>query len=385
MLNIIERDNCLSGFGKSKAGQFIESCCRFFQLNKKWILFAVLCNVSLWATAQVNPIPVNWPWHAVDISFPGGSAADIQRYKANLKINAVRLDLVPRWYAMRQGINGDQAFNDALVWTDKMLDTCAALGITAIIHMDHFPMDPADLTDNTSQAFWGNPDELDKIVSVAHQLADRYKKRGNELAAYHLISEPLVYMGGVAMSPSQLPDLQANIIAEIRAVDKNRWIVVSPGPGGQPQGYQQFVAPVGRNLIWGAHMYQPHKFTHQGINGRPLGVVYPGIVDGIYWDMNELSLLIEPLHHFQQIHPAPVFIGEFSAVDWAPGGEQYLLDLASIFKGDGWGWDYFSATDWHGWNPDYDEFYAPDVPASAWMSHFVGDKSKRWATLRLMY
>ncbi len=132
-------------------------------------------------------------------------------------------------------------------------------------------------------------------------------------------------------------------------------------------------------------MYQPHPFTHQGIGGRPLGVTYPGLIGGIYWDQNELNLLLEPLHLFQQNQPAPVFIGEFSAVVWAPGGEQYLLDLVSLFKGYGWGWDYFSATDWHGWNPDYDQFYAPDVPPSAWMSHYVGDKSIRWSTLKLLY
>ncbi len=385
MLNKTKHDYCLSGLGKFSIMHLIDLCCRFLQLNNKWIVFSVLCNISLCATAQVDPTPVNWPWHAVDISFPGGSAADIYRYKANLKINAVRLDLMPRWYAMRQGIDGEHAFNEALVWTDQMLDTCAALGITAIIHMNQFPLDPADLTDYTSPAFWSNPGELDKIVSVAHQLASRYSMRGNELAAYHLISEPLVYMGGLAVSPSQLPDLQQRIITEIRATDINRWIVVSPGPGGQPQGYQQFVAPIGRNLIWGAHMYQPHAFTHQGINGRPLGVVYPGVADGKYWDKTELTQLIEPLHLFQQIHPAPVFIGEYSAVVWATGGEQYLQDIASIFNGYGWGYDYFSATDWHGWNPDYDELYAPDVPASAWMSHFVGDKSKRWTTLKLIY
>jgi len=357
----------------------------FFQLTRIWILFTALYSFSVWATAQEVAQPVNWPWHAVSIGFPGGSAADIKRYKARLNINAVRLDIVPRWYALRQGISGDQAFNEALVWADEMLDTCAAMGITAVIHMDHFPMDPADLTENSSPSFWSNQAELDKILSVAGQLAARYGKRGKELAAYHVISEPLIYDGGLALSPPQLPELQRRIIAEIRKADKDRWIVVSPGPGGQPQTYAQYVAPIEHNLIWGTHMYQPHKFTHQGIGGRPLGVEYPGLADGAYWDKNALRGLMEPLHLFQQSHAAPVFIGEFSAVLWAKGDDQYLTDLVSIFNEYGWGWDYFSATDWHGWNPDYDEFYAPDVPESAWRSHFVGDKSKRWATLRKLY
>ena len=350
-----------------------------------WLVFAALCHVSVWVSAQELSYPVNWPWHAVSIGFPGGSAADIRRYKTSLNINAVRLDIVPRWYALRQGMNGDQAFKDALVWTDEMLDTCAALGITAIIHMDHFPMDPSDVAESSSAAFWNDQAESEKIVSVAHQLATRYGTRGKELAAYHVISEPLVYNDGRAISPPQLAELQRRIISEIRKVDKERWIVVSPGPGGLPQGYQQFSAPVASHLIWGAHMYEPHKFTHQGINGRPLGVEYPGSADGRYWDKNELRRLIEPLRLFQQNHPAPVFIGEFSAVRWAKGGEQYLLDIVSIFNEYGWGWDYFSATDWHGWNPDYDESYSTDVPESSWKSHFVGDRSKRWATLKMLF
>lgn len=369
------------------ASSLIDLCLRFSGRCGRGIMFLLLCSIPAWAVAagQGTRYPVNWPWHAVDISFPGGSAADIQRYKANLNINAVRLDLVPRWYAMRQGIDGEHAFNEALVWTDQMLDTCAALGITAVIHMDHFPMDPADLTDNTSAAFWNDPGQLEKIVSVAHQLASRYQKRGRELAAYHIVSEPLLYAGGIATAPPQLADLQQRIVAEIRAVDKNRWIVVSPGPGGQPQAYQLYVPPVDQRLVWGAHMYQPHPFTHQGIGGRPLGVTYPGLLNGTYWDKGALRQLMEPLRQFQQARPAPVFIGEYSAVVWAPGGEQYLLDLTSIFDEYGWGRDYFSATDWHGWNPDYDEFFAPDVPPSAWMSHYVGDKSKRWSALRMMY
>lgn len=358
-------------------------CSRLGQLLRQMLLFVLLCTAAAAATSA--PLPQNWPWHAVDISFPGGGATDILRYKSKLNINAVRLDLVPRWYAMQRGVSGEQAFNDALAWTDQMLDTCAMLGITAVIHMDHFPIDPTDLTDNSSSAFWSDAGQLEKIVSVAHQLASRFGQRGKELAAYHIISEPLLYQGGLALSPPQLPDLQQRIIKEIRAVDRNRWIVVSPGPGGQPQAYQQFVPPQDKKLVWGAHMYQPHVFTHQGIGGRPLGVVYPGPASGVNWDKNELRRLLEPLRQFQQAQPGPVFIGEFSAVVWAPGAEQYLLDLASLFNEYGWAWDYFSATDWHGWNPDYDEFFAPDVPASAWQSHYVGDKSKRWATLRTLF
>ena len=145
------------------------------------------------------------------------------------------------------------------------------------------------------------------------------------MAAYHIISEPVVFREKKAFSPLQLPALQRRIISAIRELDHDRWIIVSPGPGGMPNGYQNFVPPDAAHLIWGAHMYVPHKFTHQGIYGEPLGVVYPGWADGQYWDKQALRSAMQPLRSFQIEHSPLVFIGEFSAARWGKGGERYLF------------------------------------------------------------
>jgi len=186
------------------------------------------------------------------------------------------------------------------------------------------------------------------------------------------------------MSPPQWKGALENIVSEIRKFDKKRWIVISPGSGGGPGGYANFQPPTDSRLIWGAHMYLPHAFTHQGLKGRARGVVYPGRIRGKYWDKSALREALAPLKQFQKKHSGPIFIGEFSAVRWASGGELYVRDLAAIFDENNWGWTYFSATGWHGMNPDYDDKFSSDNPKE-WKSHFVGDTSPRWQTLRSIF
>jgi hypothetical protein len=86
--------------------------------------------------------------------------------------------------------------------------------------------------------------------------------------------------------------------------------------------------------------------------------------------------------NFQKLHPGPVWVGEFSAVRWAKGGEHYLLDVTDIFKDNKWGWTYFSGLDWHGWNPDFDSEYSTDQDSAF---HRVGLKSERWKTLKEIF
>lgn len=113
-------------------------------------------------------------------------------------------------------------------------------------------------------------------------------------------------------------------------------------------------------------------------------VEYPGIIGLKQWDKDALREVLEPIRAFQRQHPAPVYIGEFSAVRWAKGGERYITDLASIFREYGWGLSYFSATGWHGWNPDYNSKYSDNNPKN-WKQDYLGDDSERWRTLDVIF
>lgn len=351
---------------------------------RAWI---AICLLLLFSTAYADAqprdsIPANWPWRGVNLGFhDGATTADLKRFHNRLRINAVRLQITARKYAMRTGVSGEQAFLQGLEWADAMLDVCEKLGVSVLLDVSDFPMDPLR-PDQTSPAFWKNRRAKDGVVNLVQKLVEHFKNRGNELAAYGIMSEPVIRERKKSRVPPGWPDLLSRIVKSIREVDAQRWIVVSPGPWGGPNGYRTFVPPGDRKLIWGVHMYVPHGFTHQGIRGRDRNVRYPGMIRGTLWEKDRLRSALAPLRRFQKKHPGPVLVGEFSAVRWAKGGEQYIKDLVSIFNEYGWGWAYFSATGWQGWNPDYNSVYGKGEEAR---KQLIGEKSERWQTLRSIF
>jgi hypothetical protein len=52
-----------------------------------------------------------------------------------------------------------------------------------------------------------------------------------------------------------------------------------------------------------------------------------------------------------------MYIGEFSAIRWAPEGsaERYLADLVSLFEERGWDWSYHAFREWQGWSAEHGE------------------------------
>lgn len=327
-------------------------------------------------------VPPGWPWRGVNMTFPEAGPGDVKRYHAKLGINVVSLHLEPRRYASQKKVSGEEALQASLEWAEMMLNVCARLGIQGVLDISHFPLDPGLPSDRTAE-FWTNKASIESILDVSRRLARRFRQRGVELGAYQILSEPVVVQNGTSREPPGWPIFLRQIIATLRSEDSSRWIVVHPGPWGLPDGYRRFTAPESNRLIWGAHMYLPHYFTHQGIRQYPLGPRYPGSIAGKFYDRSALAHILEPLRAFQRHQPGPVWIGEFGAIRWASGSEQYLIDLARAFDEYGWGWAYFSATGWHGWNPDYSSAYADSLVAAE--RHKVGDSSERWRTLHHIF
>ena len=344
--------------------------------------------VTVWLTllpsavAGQDGMPANWPWRGLSIGFPDGEPADLVRYVKKLDINVVRLHVLANLYAERNKVGGDIALKAGIRWLDEMLDECARLGIGAVINYGQFPVGHIGKNGMTSDNFWSDPQQLNEVIEVVEKLAGHFRLRGSELVAYDIISEPLLWRNGKALSPPQWPDLLNRIVATINRIDPERWVVVAPAPGGGPPAYEKFSPPHGEKMIWGVHMYLPHAFTHQGIHTREHGKSYPGWVRLTYWDKKVLRKKLTSLIRFQNHFPAPLFVGEFGAVRWARGGEEYLRDLVDLFDEQGWGWAYFSGTGWHGWHPDYNSSHGDNQQAK---SQVVGEGSLRWQTLRSIF
>lgn len=311
--------------------------------------------------------------------------ADVHRVKQALQVNSVQLQLWTTQLAKRDHLSGAESWQRSVRWLDAMLDACRDEGVAAIVDANWFPVDAERGYDQTSVRFWTSDDDRAEVLKLVGELAAHLQSRKAELAGYDILSEPVMVVLGKAVVPPQWNAFQQEIVRTIRQHDRDRWIVVKPGPWGGPGGYADFRPLPFDKLVYSVHMYEPHAFTHQGIYDWPIGVGYPGVVQGKYWDKAALESALSPVIAFQQRYHVPIWVGEFSALRWGKGGEKYLVDLTGLFERFRWGWCYFNVGTWHGWNPDYDDIYAEDAKMPNYESHRVGESSSRWETLRQMF
>ena len=59
-----------------------------------------------------------------------------------------------------------------------------------------------------------------------------------------------------------------------------------------------------------------------------------------------------PVIEFQKKYAARIFVGEFSAVRWAPDGSayRYIKDCIELFEEYKWDWTYHAFRSFEGWN-----------------------------------
>ena len=188
-----------------------------------------------------------------------------------------------------------------------------------------------------------------KFLQVWDCLARRYKGR-DIIYAYDLINEPVEPRRGGRF---KWRDLAGEAIRTIRAVDPGKPVVYEPGPWGGPGGFDQLVPLDADRVIYSFHMYLPHEFTHQFRHKTALS--YPGKVRGVMWDKERLRAAMQPAIDFQQDFNVHMYVGEFSAIRWAPNDSafRYLSDLTDLFEEYQWDWSYHAFREWAGWSVEH--------------------------------
>lgn len=339
-------------------------------------LFAI--NATL---ACASELPPGWPWTgiSIDSSTPGNSSAYI-RYLKLKGVNSIELVLSVRNMAHFQKIDPKMAWKRNLDWADQMLDSCKDNQVTCILTFVQVPLDPSLKINQSSPEFWDSEERRNELLGLTGELAEHFQNRGDELGAYEILNEPLVRRTLFQESPKVWPTLAKQIIQVIREKDPHRFIVLNAGNGGEPSQYKNFQPFADNRIIYGAHVYAPHKYTHQGIAGNPNGVQWPGRINGVLWDKAQLRNELKALAQFREKYNVPVWIGEFSAVRWAPNASVWLCDAVSIFNENKFSWTYFSFNGYHAWNPAFNSHYSPDKNQE-WKLDEVGERSERWKIL----
>lgn len=280
--------------------------------------------------------------------------AQLEKWNANV----VRWQITRNWGKSNTELDlaeYDQWIDAELDDLDKAAQSAKQHGIMLMIDL-HSP--PGGRLDDRTLRMVMEKKYQDHFIKVWQRIATRFKDNP-AIWAYDLINEPVQNQ----LSPTGIADwLGIQILAAkaIRKIDPDTAISIEVDGWDAPSNFT-WLAPVDiPNVIYQVHMYWPGQFTHQGVHndwgvadGDPR-VEYPSTLNNAPLNKEALRKQLKPVRKFQQQCNAHIFVGEFSAIRWAPGAEKYLADCISIFEEYGWDWTYHAFREWPGWSVEHE-------------------------------
>lgn len=280
-----------------------------------------------------------------------------------------------RWQLVRTRSKGDpltlasydEWLEGALKKLDVALPLCEKCGLYVVVDL-HSPPGGAMTSGGYMGADAGLFDNAEcqkKFIAVWEKMARRYKGV-KAVWGYDLVNEPVENAVGEGLADWQ--ELAEQAAKAIRAIDPERTIIVEPPEGGGPSGLRYFHPIDAPNVVYSVHMYLPHAFTHQGVHGKwEKQWRYPGEIEGKRWDKAQLEEALKPVVDFQRTYGVHVYIGEFSAIRWAPDNSacRYLRDCIDIFESHDWDWSYHAFREWSGWSVEHGADPKDTAPVAA--------------------
>lgn len=203
----------------------------------------------------------------------------------------------------------------------------------------------ASFRDNNK--FFGNEQWKAAFVEFWKEVAARYAKAGG--VAYDLINEP-----HDSLARSQWSHYAKELTRAIREIDTVHTIVVEPPDWGWPQGFDNLEPTGDKNTVYSFHFYGPMDYTHQRNNGHMRTTkqqwaerVYPGHLQGEYWDKAKLAGSIQKAFEFRDRYNVTMWCGEFGVARWAIGARRWAGDFIDILEEEKMGWAYYAYREWH--------------------------------------
>ena len=252
-----------------------------------------------------------------------------------------RFQIMRNWFMD----NDCQDLDEYAAWIDRRLDNLAdvlrwaeARGMKICIDL-HSPPGGKRPGDRAMNMFfeekWANA-----FVETWKRIATRFKGHP-AIYGYDLVNEP----DQKVPAPISYWEIQRRAAEAVRAIDPDTPIIVESNLAAAPSAYR-YLSPLAMdNVIYQIHVYAPSTFTHQGVTGhprasRPGELAWPGGHEGETWNRDFLRQRLRPARDFQAKHKCKIYVGEFSAITWAEGAENYLRDAISLFEEYGWDWTY---------------------------------------------
>lgn len=280
--------------------------------------------------------------------------SDLVAFGQEWGANHVRWQLTWAGFPHSPADNGDLVAYDAwlegeLKRLDSLLPVCERVGLKVLIDL-HTP--PGGRNPASECRLFHEKRFQDKFLEWWRKMALRY--RGQKTVwGYDLVNEPLE--GNVAPDCLNWQQLATAAAKVMRQNDSDHAIIIEPEPWGGPESLANLEPVPVPGVVYSVHMYLPHKFTHQGVYEKAVGLRYPGSIDGRHWDKDQLRHALQPVIDWQRDYGVHIYIGEFSAIRWAPDDSayRYLRDCIDLFEENGWDWAYHAFREWSGWSVEH--------------------------------
>ncbi len=292
---------------------------------------------------------------------PNIDEAGLRTFGEEWNANVIRWQLV----GYRPGADStletyDAWLEEQLRKLDAALPLCRKYGLYVVVDLHSPPSGPQD----SKQTLFTDPACQARFIENWKRMAARY--RGQEVVwGYDLVNEPID-----RAVPDDCLDWQG--LAEktaraVREIDPDHAIIVECPEGDNPYGFTEFLPIDVPRVVYSVHMYLPHTFTHQGVFGEwTQKWLYPGEIDGRTWDKAQIERALQPAIDFAERYRVHMYVGEFSAIRWAPdqSAYRYLRDCIDVFEAHGWDWTYHAFREWSGWSVEHGEDKDDGNPAA---------------------
>jgi endoglucanase len=287
--------------------------------------------------------------------------ADYRVLGGEWKANLVRWCFhgAPNYASVADDAAYDKWLDGEIKRLDAMLPVLRKYGIYAVVAMFGVP---GGGTGWDGSPLYTNSACQRKIVDVWKKLAKHYK--GVEgIFGYDPVNEPMDVLGIDNVGYDTVPgsvynwwELSDRISRAIREIDADRLILIEPTLC-IPYAFNRYIPLNIPNIVYSPHMYMPYQFTHQFVFPCfDKKLRYPGFEwGGQIWDRNRIRAELGHVVTFQQKWGARIYVGEFSAIRWAPGACEYLKDVTDVFEENDWDWTYHAFREFLGWSVELSE------------------------------
>ena len=268
-------------------------------------------------------------------------------------VNLVRYQMTKAFFQKGPDQGGFEAYSK---WLDGKLDhlmdfiipECRKRGMKVVVDL-HEP--PGGREPTMEWSIYYNQEYLDQFLACWRKIATRVKGNEDVVYGYDLLNEP------VQKRPAKTLDYLATYEKAaklVRTIDPKTPIIVESRDWDAPEAFAE-LRPIGvDNVIYEVHMYRPQAFTHQGTGSSPktVGAKWPDSAKG--WNRDFIRERLSAVRDFERKYKAKIYVGEFSAIAWGEGAENYLSDCIAVFTEYGWDWTYHAFREWEPWSVEHE-------------------------------